>query len=46
MASLNDAAVSGWHMGGHGASSAALDMMMKMDVSASHHDAVQPVANG
>ena len=46
MASLNDAAVSGWHMAGHGASSAAHDMMMKMDVSASHHDAVQPVANG
>ena len=46
MASPAEAAVSGWHMAGHGASSAAHDMIMKMDVSANHHDAVQPVANG
>ncbi len=46
MASPEDAGVSAWHTGGHAAGGAALDMMMKMDVSASHHDAVQPVQNG
>ncbi|MCL6698541.1 DUF5801 domain-containing protein [Sphingomonas sp. NSE70-1] len=46
MASLEDAGVSAWHTGGHAAGGAALDMMMKMDVSANHHDAVQPVHNG
>jgi len=46
MASLEDAGVSAWHTGSHAAGGAALDMMMKMDVSAAHHDAVQPVQNG
>ena len=46
MASPDVAAVSGWHMGGHGAVGAGFDMMFKMDVAIHHQDAVQPVQNG
>jgi hypothetical protein len=46
MASPDVAAVSGWHMGSHGAIGAGFDMMFKMDVATHHQDAVQPVANG
>jgi len=46
MASPDVAAVSGWHMAGHGAVGAGFDMMFKMDVVMHHQDAVQPVQNG